>query len=106
MSEASKTPDEVPIQVLINGNGRFAGEIEEMIAARNQEIRTAAVALFKEKTTLETQLAAARADSERLLPFLQHHLSCEIGLQGCVCSCGLAKALSAHKALNQKENEL
>jgi hypothetical protein len=62
----TQTPRETAIQVLINGNGRFASTLEDLVNERNQIIRRASMELVKERDCAIAELAQLRAENERL----------------------------------------
>lgn len=101
MSEASKTPvtdANICIKYEMVGGGYGREEAFEYVEA---EIAR----------SLETQLTAARADSERLAAVLEKVESANNGIGDAWEALARietisTEALSAHKALDQKENEL
>ena len=134
MSEASKTPVTDATCRGCNGNGEVGSPNPEIgndrcpfckgsgVETKEEEIKTpitdAATHLMQQRNhewravvdaevaeEIETQLTAARADSERLAAALEvadKVMRYQNPRQHPV----IARALSAHKALTQKENEL
>lgn len=67
MNDNATTPtSETPLQILQNGQGRFAGEIEQMLQKRCTEVSFAVRALVNEKAQLERQLAIVTEQRDRL----------------------------------------